>query len=159
MDKKYVFTGLTKVVAGILFNQIQRVSDKTIGGWIEKESNLSHNGDAWVCDNAKVYGNAWVYGNTWVYDNARVCGNAKVYGNARVCGDALLKERKHCVTVTNLCFNVTVTPQNATIGCQTKTHNEWLNVKRKDAVLMGLPLKEFSFFKALLTILIKKVLR
>ena len=77
-----------------------------LGGYIEKEGNLSHEGDAWVCDNARVCGNAWVYGDAWVCgnaevygdaevcDNARVCGNAwvcdnaRVYGDARVCGDA-----------------------------------------------------------------------
>lgn len=52
------------------------------GGWIEKEDNLSHDGTAWVFDNAKVYGDAQVF------DHAKVGGNAKVYGNAKVCGDA-----------------------------------------------------------------------
>ena len=65
-----------------------------LGGYIEKEGNLSHEGDAWVCDNARVYGDAWVcgdarvYGDAWVCDNAWVCGDARVYGDARVCGDA-----------------------------------------------------------------------
>ena len=59
-----------------------------IGGWIEKEENLSHYGDAWVFGNAEVYGNAWVSGNAEVFGNARVYGNAEVFGNARVYGDA-----------------------------------------------------------------------
>ena len=59
-----------------------------IGGYIESEENLSHNGDAWVCDDAKVYGDAWVCGDAKVYDDAKVFGNAKVYGDAKVCGDA-----------------------------------------------------------------------
>ena len=33
------------------------------GGFIEKESNLSQGGNAWVSGNAWVYGNAEVYGN------------------------------------------------------------------------------------------------
>ena len=37
-----------------------------IGGYVEKEANLSHLGNAWV------YGNAWVSGNAWVYGDARV---------------------------------------------------------------------------------------
>ena len=32
------------------------------GGYIEKEANLSQDGDAWVYGNARVYGNAWVSG-------------------------------------------------------------------------------------------------
>ena len=65
-----------------------------IGGWIEKEENLSHYGDAWVSGNAEVFGNAgvsdnaWVFGDTEVYGNARVSGNAEVFGNARVYGNA-----------------------------------------------------------------------
>lgn len=71
-----------------------------LGGYVEKEGNISQDGNAWVYDDARVSGNAWVYGNarvsgnTWVYDNAKVYGNAKaygdakVYGNAWVCGDA-----------------------------------------------------------------------
>lgn len=37
-----------------------------LGGYIEGESNLSHEGTCWVYDNACVYG------------NARVCDNAKI---------------------------------------------------------------------------------
>ena len=72
----------------------------TLGGYVENEDNLSHDGNAWiygnarVCGNAEVYGNAKVcdyaivYGNAWVYGNAEVCGNAKVYGNTSIYGDA-----------------------------------------------------------------------
>ena len=66
----------------------------TVGGYIESEQNLSQEGDAWVCGDARVSGNAWVYGNArvsgnaWVYGNAQVSGNAWVYGNARVSGNA-----------------------------------------------------------------------
>lgn len=47
-----------------------RVGD--LGGYIEKEANLSQDGNAWVAGNARVYGNARVFGN------ARVNGNALV---------------------------------------------------------------------------------
>ena len=77
-----------------------------LGGYVEKESNLGHDDNAWVygdaqvSGDARVYGNAWVYGdaqvsgdarvygNAWVYGDAQVSGDALVYGNARVCGDA-----------------------------------------------------------------------
>ena len=70
------------------------VKEGDVGGWIEKEKNLSHSGNAWVYDNAEVYdnarvsGNAEVRGNAWVYDNAEVHGNARVYDNAEVSGNA-----------------------------------------------------------------------
>lgn len=65
-----------------------------LGGYIESEENLCHNGiawvggNAWVCGNARVCGNAQVYGGAWVYGSAQLSGNAKVYGNAQVCGKA-----------------------------------------------------------------------
>ena len=37
-----------------------------LGGYVEKESNLGHDDNAWVYGNARVYGNAWVYGNALV---------------------------------------------------------------------------------------------
>lgn len=54
------------------------VKKGTVGGYIESERNLLHEGDAWVS------GNAWVYGNAQVYVNAQVSGDARVSGNARV---------------------------------------------------------------------------
>lgn len=102
------------------------VESGELGGYIEGEKNLSHDGDAWVADDACVYGNArvsedagvygysCVFGNAkiygdasvcmsaWVYDNARVYGNswvdasAKVYGNAEIYGEAIVTN-KACV--------------------------------------------------------------
>ena len=59
-----------------------------LGGYIEKEENLSHDGNAWVYDNALVYGDALVSGDAMVSGDARVSGNAMVYDNAMVSGDA-----------------------------------------------------------------------
>ena len=59
-----------------------------LGGYVEKESNLGHDDNAWVYGDAQVSGDARVYGNAWVYGDAQVSGDARVYGNARVCGDA-----------------------------------------------------------------------
>lgn len=58
-----------------------------LGGYVEKESNLGHDDNAWVYGDARVYDNARVYGDAWVYGNARVCGDALVCGDARVCGN------------------------------------------------------------------------
>ena len=72
------------------------VSEGELGGYVEKEENLAHDGNAWVygdakvSDDARVYGNAEVSGNAIVYSNAIVSGDAKVYGNAEVSGNALV---------------------------------------------------------------------
>ena len=92
--KKYEFTGKIKQYFGTTLRQIVAVMDfgginaGDVGGWIENENNLSHEGDAWVYGDAKVYGNAEVWGDARVCGNAEVYGDAKVYGNAKVCGNA-----------------------------------------------------------------------
>ena len=110
--KKFEFTGETKTLFdGTVLHRIEAlvriefdcmaVEIGELGGWIEKENNLSHDGNAWVFRNAEVYGNARVYGNVWVsgnarvYDDASVYGNAWVYGNARVCGNAEVFRMEH----------------------------------------------------------------
>ena len=96
--KKYEFTGEVKRIklidTEVVLRRIRAVTAfgvvkaGDIGGWIEKEENLSHDGNAWVYGDAKVYGDAGVHGNAKVYGDAKVCGNAEVYGNAWVHGDA-----------------------------------------------------------------------
>lgn len=46
-----------------------------LGGYIEKEENLSHMGDAWVSDDARISGDAQVFGDAWVFGDARVSGD------------------------------------------------------------------------------------
>ena len=73
MDKKYEMTNesvilndktLYRIRALVDFNDV-KAGD--LGGYIEKEENLSH------------------YGNAWVYDNARVCDNARIYDTKDYC--------------------------------------------------------------------------
>ena len=92
--KKYELTTDTKMVLGRKLFRIKalvsfgNVKIGDLGGYIEKEENLSQEGNAWVSGNAEVSGNAKVSGNTWVSGNAEVSGNAKVSGNAEVSGNA-----------------------------------------------------------------------
>lgn len=64
-----------------------------IGGFVESETNLSHEGSCWVFDDACVSGNACVSGDAIIRDNAMIYGNAKVtdyatvYDTARVSGN------------------------------------------------------------------------
>ena len=71
--KKYEFTGEVKVECGVTLHRIRAVVSFGIvvkgelGGWIEREDNLSQYGDAWVYGNAKVCDNAdyIVFKNWW----------------------------------------------------------------------------------------------
>ena len=92
--KKFELTTNTKMFFGRKLFQIKalvsfgNVKEGDLGGFIEKEGNLDHDGDAWVSGNAKVSGDAWVSGDAKVSGDAWVYGNARVSGNARVCGNA-----------------------------------------------------------------------
>lgn len=73
MVKKFELDASTKItVFGVELFRIKAlisfgdVKKGDLGGYAEKEENLSH------------YDNAWVYGNAKVYGNAEVCGNAEV---------------------------------------------------------------------------------
>ena len=104
-NKKFELTTDTKMFCGKKLFRIKalisfgNVSAGDLGGYVEKEENLSHDGDAWVYGGAEVYGNAKVCGNAEVYGGAEVCGNAKVCGNAEVCGGAEV-----CGDADYLCF-------------------------------------------------------
>ena len=92
--KKYKLTKTTKECFGTTLYQIKatvdfgNVAKGELGGYIEKEENLSQDNNAWVSGNARVYGDANVSGNARVYGDAWVSGNANVSGNARITGDA-----------------------------------------------------------------------
>ena len=91
-----------------------------LGGYVQSESNLSHEencwifdkacvyGDASVCGDAKIYGKAGVFDDAIVYGDASVCGDAKiygkaeVYGDAKICGDAEIKETGDYITISGL---------------------------------------------------------
>jgi hypothetical protein len=53
---KYEFTGETKIVGGVTLKRIRALIDfpfpsiraGTLGGWLEYEHNLSHEGNCWV---------------------------------------------------------------------------------------------------------------
>ena len=92
--KKYELSNETIEIDGITLHRIKALKDFSdvkagdLGGWVEKEDNLSQMGDAWVYENAEVYGNAKVHGDAEIYRNAKVFGNAKIYDNAEVFGNA-----------------------------------------------------------------------
>lgn len=106
--KKYkLLADDTKLVFGRTLYRIQalrNVSDDVVegdlGGYIEKEANLSQKGECWVYDEAEVYEDAVVAGDASVCHGAKVSGyaviadtayvsdSARVYGSAKVCGNA-----------------------------------------------------------------------
>ena len=104
-SKEYYGRKLFRIKALVSFGNVK---EGELGGWIEKEQNLSHFGNAWVGDNACVYENArvWqdaqvyddavVFGNVWISDKAQVCGHAMVHGDVWVCGSAFVYNARVC---------------------------------------------------------------
>ena len=61
-----------------------------LGGFVEYEHNLSHDGDCWVYGNAKVFENAWISGNAQITGDAQISGNAIISGNAQISGNTTI---------------------------------------------------------------------
>lgn len=111
--KKYEFTGEKKQVFNsdrtITLHRIRAVNAfgkvvaGMLGGWIEKEENLSHNGNAWVFDNSCVYDSAEICNNAEIHDFAIVNENAAINGDvyvgclAHICGNAYVDD---CTLIT-----------------------------------------------------------
>lgn len=105
MGKKYKFTGETMQFEGHRLRRIRYLGElKTystsgykeflenpLGGWIESEENLSHDGDSCVLDDAKVFGNARVIDNAIVRGEAIVMDNAQITDGAMVLGNAIIR--------------------------------------------------------------------
>lgn len=95
---KYELTNQTKIIKGVyedvILHRIRalksfgNVKAGDLGGWIEKEENLSQEFRAWVYDNAIVMNSARVDEDAKVSGNARIYGKAVVSGMAKVCGHA-----------------------------------------------------------------------
>ena len=109
---KYIFTGSKIEYRGRILNEIQAIKDfgdvkkGDLGGWIEKESNLSQSGDCWVYDdtvyvyddaiikdNAKIYRRAKIHGNAIIKDNAIIDCRAEIYENAIIKDNAIISDR------------------------------------------------------------------
>ena len=89
MEKKYKLTEETLEIDGHVLNRIIALRDfgevkkGDLGGFIEKESNLAHDR------------NCWIYNDAVVRDDAMVCGEAKV------CGEAIIKSKSDYIVFKN----------------------------------------------------------
>ena len=95
--KQIGVTKLFRIKALISFGDVT-IGD--IGGYIEKEKNLSQTGEAWVYDSAQVYGEAWVSGKARVSDN--------------------------CINIQGR-WNITIMDEHIRIGCELHTIKQWFS--------------------------------
>ena len=95
----------------------------SLGGYIEKEDNLAHSGNAWVSGNARVSGDARVSGNddlVWFSNVGTEQGTLTVY-----------KSKDDSLLATRGCFNGTV---DEFLAKSAKVHNE--RIKREYRLLI-----------------------
>lgn len=70
-NKKYELTHESITIDNHTLYRIQAVRNFAgvkkgdLGGFVETESNLSHDGNCWVSENAQVFTNAQVYDDAW----------------------------------------------------------------------------------------------
>lgn len=83
---------LFRIKALVAFGDVEKGE---LGGFIEKEDNLSHDDNAWVSGNAWVYGNAQVSGNA---DYAAVAGFGRYSRTTTFfrCKDKILRVQCGC---------------------------------------------------------------
>lgn len=138
--KKYEFTGKTMHQMGATLHRIRacrsfgNVNAGDIGGWIEREENLSHDGNAWVADYACVFDTARVFGNAqvsdvaWISHDARVFddahiseaawvyGKASVYNKAKVFGRAWVGDSSAVCELARVCGNARICGRSMVYG-------------------------------------------
>lgn len=126
-DKKYEFTGETINVNGHELHQIRYLTDiytigdfgkpsrilseGEIGGWIEREENLSQDGGAFIDETSMIIGNSIVSGDVQIRKksviiNSIVDGDAEVYNvsiiNSKIINGAYIGTGKKSTLVLNM---------------------------------------------------------
>ncbi|UNF28759.1 hypothetical protein [Bartonella krasnovii] len=161
MQKKFALTNETRVFDNQILYRIKALKDFAdikagdLGGFIENESNLSHDGNCWVgdnayvvktgrvYDNARVYGNAgvggYVYGNAKVYDFAKVFAHAHVYDNAQVFDSAKIISHVHIYE--NACaYGMAIVTKNAFGDTRENVYTERLSPYGEISFVMCRPI-------------------
>ena len=147
MEKKFELTNETKIVNGKTLYRIKALKDfytikkGDLGGFVQNEDNLSHEGNCWIYDEACVFDkatvgdNAKVFGNAHIYHKACVYGNAKIYGNANIVQNA-------CIFGNAVIFGNVVINEYAHISS-----NAFINCKKDCFFSLDLENNYISFFK------------
>ena len=120
--KKYELTNVTKTVNEKTLHRIRALKDFSdvkkgdLGGWIEKESNLSQDGNAWVYKEACVHGNAKIFDNARIYGKAIISGKAHIFGNAEVTDNAIVSNNAYISDKAMIYDNVKISGEARVYG-------------------------------------------
>lgn len=99
-----------------------------LGGWVESEANLSHEGQCWIDDNSIVLKNGLVK------DNAYICGTSIVNDHAVVCDNALIAEHSYVADDVIICDYASVAFESTVRGALTLKDNVYLEQIAMDSL-------------------------
>ena len=114
MEKKYELTDETYNHYGKKLYRIRALKNfddvkaGDLGGFVEKEENLSQHGRCWIYDDAKVYEDAKVWSDAKIYDFAHIFGKAEIRGYAKVYDNAMILDTVHVYENAEIRGNVKV---------------------------------------------------
>lgn len=89
-----------------------------LGGYVQCEDNLAHDGECWIYDEAKVYDNARVEKDAKLFDQVMVHANAIVSDRVRIYHHVNIDEHAHIYDYTVLYDHVCI-KSYATLNCHT----------------------------------------
>src|SRR5690606_24936867 len=99
-EKKYELTNETKLMpTGETVYRIRALRDfdtiykpvtqGDLGGWIQSEANLSHEGNCWLFDEATGYQKSKRSGDAVGYEHSRQIENSRQWGSSRQFGNSV----------------------------------------------------------------------
>ena len=68
------------------------VHEGDLGGWVENESNLSHEKTCWVFDEGKIYGNSLLLEQAIICDSGEVYGGSIIRGSTWITGKCMIND-------------------------------------------------------------------
>lgn len=106
-NKKYILLPTNILACGEKLYRIQAVINfstvraGTIGGLVQSDENLAHEGDCWITPHAKALHDSRIRDNAWLMDramlrnNSELCDEAMLYENAQAFKNATICEDVH----------------------------------------------------------------
>lgn len=94
-ETRILITGLNRHVLHRIkaLEDFGRVKAGDLGGFIEKEDNLSQEGECWIYDEACVFGNARVQDNSEIKNTCVIYGEAVIKNHAIISGNCQISDK------------------------------------------------------------------
>ena len=153
----YQMTEMTCDFYGRKLHQIKALKDLPkfgvlsgdLGGWIEKESNLPQNSEAWIFPRAKVCGLSVMHGGEMHGGEMRggVMRGGEMRGGEMRGGVMRGGVMTHdALFIAGLCWLITINDSQMTIGCQSHDLRKWW--KYSDATIAKMDPAALAFWHA-----------